>query len=231
MFHSPAGWKTKSVANTEYAKLSSRAAKLRAVKDQIKMRTVGFGWKDLHHAYSENGVEFEPDVLFKHLIDIVLPEQRKRRIPSKPTMQLPSRKFTPQLGTRSSDLQYLDDRYNDMKRDAIEAAEKMRDQLEDDGEVDRYEKLQPTTRPDVNKELIGVEIEMLYQHNEPCGKVVDQWCQGVVVAVKRGDKVQVCWSAETLFEGDDGITEEHLMKSKWNKHLPGGWRFSIGSLT
>ena len=40
--------------------------------------------------------------------------------------------------------------------------------------VDRYEKLQPSIRPDVNKELIGVEIEMLYQYNEPCGKVVDQ---------------------------------------------------------
>ena len=90
----------------EKVEAASRAAKLRAVKDQIKMRTVGFGWKDLHHAYSENGVEFELDVLFKHLIDIVLPEQRKkRRIPSEPTMQLPSRKFTPQLGTRSSDLQ------------------------------------------------------------------------------------------------------------------------------
>jgi hypothetical protein len=35
------------------------------------------------------------------------------------------------------------------------------------------------------------------------------------------------WDASTLREGDEPITEEVLLKSKYNKHVIGGWRYSI----
>ena len=55
MFHSPACWQNKKVANKSFEKLTSRSAKLEAVKEQIRIRVVGFGCKDLHHPWSEGG--------------------------------------------------------------------------------------------------------------------------------------------------------------------------------
>ena len=49
-FHSAAGWKTKTVAVAEFAKLKSKTAKLEAIKEQIRIRIQGFGWDDLHIA-------------------------------------------------------------------------------------------------------------------------------------------------------------------------------------
>jgi len=73
MFHSAACWRTKADAKTKYELLTSRAAKLDAVKEQIRIRVAGFGWKDLHHPWSKNGKEFSPDELFEHLIKKIIP--------------------------------------------------------------------------------------------------------------------------------------------------------------
>ena len=56
--HSPAFWKTKKDARKEFTRLGSKTAKLEAVKFQIRIRVIGFGWKDLHHSWSEGGVDF-----------------------------------------------------------------------------------------------------------------------------------------------------------------------------
>ena len=227
MYYSDACWKTKTRANAEYKQLTSRASKLRAVKEQHKIRILGFGWKDLHHPYSKNGEEYSPDILFNHLVNVIIPEQRKRPIPDEPNLELPSRKETPQLGTKTADVRALDECYEQEKNVIIEEALQMREQMEDDGVIDRFERLQPATRPDVNEDLLNKEIEILYEFTEPCGKVINQWCQGVVVAIKRNNKIHISWRESTLREGDVQITEETLMKSKWNKHVPGGWRYSI----
>ena len=92
MFHSPACWRTKKDAQKSFESLTSKAAKLEAVKEQIRIRVIGFGWKDLHHAWSNCGVEYPPEDLFRHLIQKIIPEQAKRGIPERPNMELPSRK-------------------------------------------------------------------------------------------------------------------------------------------
>jgi hypothetical protein len=81
-----------------------------AVKEQICIRVAGFGWKDLHHPWSKNGKEFSTDV-FEHLIKKIIPEQLKQGIPDQPTMELPSRKDTPQLDTKTADVENLEGRY------------------------------------------------------------------------------------------------------------------------
>ena len=49
MFNSSVCWKTKLIAITEFGKLQSKTAKLDAVKEQIRIYVLGFGWRDLHH--------------------------------------------------------------------------------------------------------------------------------------------------------------------------------------
>ena len=61
-----------------FSKLNSGAAKLAAIKDQIRIRVIGFGWKDLHHPWSKNGVDYTPEELLHHLIDSIIPQQKHR---------------------------------------------------------------------------------------------------------------------------------------------------------
>jgi hypothetical protein len=227
MFNSSACWETKSIAQTEFRKLQSKTAKLDAVKEQIRIRVLGFGWKDLHHPWSKDGTDYSPEELLTHLVDTIIPEQSSRGIPDMPTMDLPSRKETKQLGTRTVDVEELDSRYEAEKGETIAKAVQMRDEQEDKGELDRYEKLQPRTRPEVDESLIGVEMEQLWEYTEPDGSKVLQWCQGIIVGVKTRNRVHIQWNENCLREGGLPITEEVFMKSKYNKHVEGGWRMSV----
>ena len=219
-------WNTKAIASKEYKKLESKTAKLNAVKEQIKIRVIGFGWKDLHHAWSQDGTAYSPDQLFKYLVDTLIPQQSVRGIPNSADIDLPSRKAFPTLGQTTADVARLDQRYEDEKEAAIEAAIEMRDRLEADGVIDRHEKMQPA-RPDVDENLIGAELEILYSYDEPDGSTRNMWCQGIVVAVRTNNRIHIEWDASTLRDGDIPITEETLLKSKYNKHVVGGWRYSI----
>ena len=103
----------------------------------------------------------------------------------------------------------------------------MSDDQEDTGESDRHEKLQPRTRPEVDESLIGVEMEQLWEYTEPDGSKVLQWCQGIIVGIRTRNRVHIQWNQNCLCEGGLPITEEVFMKSKFNKHVEGGWRMSV----
>ena len=82
-------------------------------------------------------------------------------------------------------------------------------------------------RPEVNEALIGARIEILYLYDEPDGSTLKMWCQGEVIAVRKQNKIHIEWDASTLRDGDASITQEVLLKSKYNKHVVGGWRYSL----
>ena len=46
--------------------------------------------------------------------------------------------------------------------------------------------------------------------------------------MKIRNRVHIQWNADYLREGDIPISEEVSMKSKYNKHVEGGWRLSLG---
>jgi hypothetical protein len=62
----------------------SDTQKLSALKEQIKMRSSGLGWKDLHHPRSKNRVNYTWQHLAAHLKDTIIPEQQNRTLPSSP---------------------------------------------------------------------------------------------------------------------------------------------------
>ena len=83
--------------------------------------------------------------------------------------------------------------------------------------------MQPKRRPEVDESFVGARIEQLWIYKEKTGnkkeiKKTRVWCQGEVVAVKKGNKVHVKWDKKYLREGDSAVTEETLLVSKWNKH-------------
>ena len=47
VFESPVCWKLVSAVNKELKNLGSKSAKLRALKNDIRIRDIGLGWSDL----------------------------------------------------------------------------------------------------------------------------------------------------------------------------------------
>jgi hypothetical protein len=90
MFHSGARWKSKVDAKKSFSKLNSHTAKLEAVKDQIGIRVIGFGRKDVHHPWSKNGVDCTAKELLNHLINNIISQQKHGGVPEAPPMSLPS---------------------------------------------------------------------------------------------------------------------------------------------
>ncbi len=139
-------------------------------------------------------------------------------------MHYSARKETQQLGTMTADVKLLDKRYEGERKDAETQAVKLREEMEARGETDRYERMQPKQRPQIDDSFLGAKIEQLWIYTEKNEKKVHQWCQGEVVAVKKGNRVHVEWKKKYLRRGDKPVTEERFLVSKWNKHVEEGWR-------
>eukprot|EP00957_Ditylum_brightwellii_P121941 9299669-Ditylum_brightwellii.AAC.1 len=108
----------------------------------------------------------------------------------------------------------------------IVGAAAMQEQLEDDDEIDQYEKLQPA-KPDVDIHLKDTHIEQYWEFTDnETGDMVPMQCKGVVVTVKNNTRVHVEWEYLYLREGDPKVTEEKFLKTKWNKHVDEGWRMN-----
>ena len=128
-----------------------------------------------------------------------------------------------QLGTRTLDIDDLDKMKDEEMEKIEEEGRELREEMEEDGLIDRYEKLQDKMRPTVDETMIDVRIEQLWEYVEEDGTVVKQWCSGVVVAVKTQNRVLIRWDKEHIQDGLE-ITQQKLMVSKWNKHVSKGWR-------
>ena len=105
-------------------------------------------------------------------------------------------------------------------------SEELSDELEEMGNTDRYEKLQ-LTRPEVDEDLIYYNIEQLWEYEKDYGIKVNQWCQVTLVSLKSGGKVHIKWDDTCLIPDNSTKLEETLLKSKWNKHVHGGWRINL----
>ena len=111
-YHSLACWKTEQQVRTEYNNLKSETAKKEAMKIQINIRTIGFGWTGMHHTWSKGGIVFTGDQLKEHFLNKILPYERNQIIPQVPNVNSPSRQETLSftLGTVSQDVQKLNNK-------------------------------------------------------------------------------------------------------------------------
>ena len=91
MYGSASCWMTVSSVDRELRKLKSKSSKVTALKENICIRVLGLGWDDLATPWSIDGKDLTPDQLADHL-KLIIKEQRKRAIPSKPHVPLPERK-------------------------------------------------------------------------------------------------------------------------------------------
>ena len=186
MYHSSACWKTLEEVNRIFQKIVSTTQKLEAIKDQIKMRVIGLGWKDLHHPWSKDGKHYTALQLKKYLINTIIPEESRRHIPLEaPAAALHSRSSIIQLGTRAHDIIELDRKANNICKTVKDKG------LKEFERLDIEKNLQPFDILEVTTSLIDTKIEMLWELKEHDNTMKLCWCSGTVIALKHNDKVIV----------------------------------------
>mmetsp|Transcript_13403 Transcript_13403/g.29103 ORF Transcript_13403/g.29103 Transcript_13403/m.29103 type:complete len:910 (+) Transcript_13403:516-3245(+) len=258
MYASEACWMTPAAVDAALAKLSSKAAKLRSLKENIRMRTIGLGWKEYSTAWSKDGVEHTPEYLANHLKNIIQLGQSKV-VPDEPPVAIPTRKALPKLGSEAADVAAMDSARRLDESDLKDKARRIRLEREAAGIGDRYELMQPASQPAIDGQLVGKRLEVLCEYDmleeEDPGLA---WCQGLVVAVsdgtnltvrgdlvldgtergrKRavytaGEAVRICWDANEEMNEESTEQNIRLLPSKWNpknNYRAGCWRFDLSN--
>ena len=234
---SAACWKTAAVAEREIEKCSSKSVKLEALKEQIKIRTLGLGWADLTTPWSKDGAAFTPADLMVHLKKIIS-EQARRVIPDKPPVPGLKRKQLPTLGESTSDATRLDAQEAASGAAVEAAARAAKGAREAKGIGDSYQQRQGS-RPEIDEALVGIRIESIFHYILPEGVFGDalMWCSGEVINVDprpykdfpKGKSAMVAWDANDRVEPPEkAITlPVKLLPSLWNKDCLGAWRFDL----
>ena len=236
MWGSPACWKTPAKATAEYGKLNSTAAKLEALKEQIRIRVLGLGWKDLACAWSAEGKAFPPAQLFAHLNTIII-AQAKRPIPTAPPAPGMVRKALPQFGKRTAQVAGLDEREALGGAAIVEAARALKASREAKGIGDSYS-VRQGSQP-AHESLLGARVEVVFHYTLPEG-VFGQalmWCSGEVVdldprpytSFPKGKSALVRWDANDRVTPPEPVTTLgcKLLPSKWNKDDVGAWHMGL----
>lgn len=167
-----------------------------------------------------------------------------------PPVDLPTRKSLPILGTLSPDIIKRDRNRAAEEKKLVQEAEKLMKELEEKGYGDRFADMQQCSAPAIDKNLVGKKIEVLCEYYEEDGTPFFCWAKGVVegipskggkksskgkTKIKKGKKEAenqfaiVKWGEEYCVSGETDTTRQKLLKSKWNKHSPGAWRFVLES--
>ena len=247
IFDSAACWKTCKQVDAEPRKIKSVSGKKEALKDQIRMRVLGLGWEDCHHAWSHGGTDYTPKELADHPKDGIIKKHKGHTIPTKPPVNLPTRKDLPILGSLSPDIIRLDTEKAKEEIELMEAAEKLMKEFEETGFGDRIADMQQKFAPKVDATLVGKKLEVLGKYFID-GEWEFVWAKGKVVGlpeptaakkrsgkgkkkssatIKANDFVIIEWGDNYCCKGKPKATKQKLAVSKWNKQGPGAWRFTL----
>ena len=197
-FASAACWKTVNQVDQEIERLHSVSSKLNAMKEQIRIRFLGFLWCCLYTTWSYKGTVKSPESLAGHLKNIIK-EETSRPIPNKPLTNLTSQKHVPTFCTFYKHVIAMDcsrsKKYHGFK---YYVSEILYDR-ESDGFGDRYMEIQTVSIPAVDHSLVSKNIEILFELIDPYGTCCLEWCKGNVISVRKAEgknqnNVTVLWN-------------------------------------
>jgi len=219
--------------------LDAKSRKVQYLKDAIKIRVIGFGWSELHVAWSAGGVDKTVVQLTAELAAI-LEEEETREVPTVAPVPSLKRKTFKQLGAPIEQLEELSAAFEVDNATFQQAADVERRRREADFETDAHQRRQPHAPPAV-EQLRNVRIEYLdviYVEN----KKVLHWFAGVVHEVSDGSKpkggrskkkwaagfARVEYDAQPAL-GEDETTESWvaLRANKFNGNAKGCWRLDL----
>ena len=236
MYNSSAGIKDDPTNVTRVLKtLPTKTAKYEALKQNILMRTKGFGWDWAHHAWSKNGRDYSVKELSDWLRKIIRKQNKMKLVaPSEPVANVPQRMSLPILGTQTGDVEELDAKYMEDEQKFKSDAAKMSRAREAAGETSIFSRMQPFYRPNI-ADLMNRRIDVLTEFNVKIdGKVEIQlrWCQGEVIEVyedRQRPTVKVEWDPLPDVDGGNQTeeTDQVLLPTYWRKDIAGAWRMDV----
>ena len=243
MYDSDRCWKTAAEVRNRVKNLQYKKDKFAALKDNIQIRFMGFGWEDWHTTWSKNGKNKTIPELQRHLIDKIN-ESKKRKIPTKPPTQVPQRKQMAVVGTLSAKAQELDRVAKETEEEFDLNARRTWKDNEEKGFGSVLQEMLELGKKAIDASFIGTRIEYLCNfdmNNE--GTIQERrWCAGVVKSISDGtaptwlkpNAVRACYKAnEAAYIDWDPIPDGNFEKGpstveldpgKWNKDCIGAWR-------
>ena len=241
MYKFPAGWKSIEEMTQGLKELTSKTARLEALKENIRIRVKGFGWKEFEIRWSEQGVAKTVDELAKHLKNIIIAEA-DMEFPKEPPINIPKRKKTPDLGDLTTFAKNLDTKFLKDAETFKQEAKQIKLTREDAGFGDKYDEMQQRVPPTIDESFVGKRIDSLFEFDSDDSEEMIRWCQGEVIEVcdgtwlkpyartakfKENEAVRVRWDA--IEECCIPVHETILVvqRHKWRKHVIGGWRLDL----
>eukprot|EP00957_Ditylum_brightwellii_P206554 15348982-Ditylum_brightwellii.AAC.2 len=159
MYNSAAFWKSTAQVDNELCKIHTMSARLHAIKENIWIHGIGFGWIQFATPWSKHGKLFTEEYLSNHLKNIIAAETTQD-IPTKPPVPIPKWKNLPQLGCQATDVQKFNVAQLEKSHEFETKAQSVRLEREENGVGDQYSELQPTSMPEINDTLVGIRLDV-----------------------------------------------------------------------
>ena len=183
-------------------------------REREKSNVFKFSTTQIVSSWSENGKMFSGDELKDHLVNEIIPKQNDEAPPTDGIRSATIRTFQIKLGTTACDAKEVKEKIN---HNLIEEA---REELKG---RDIESLLQSYRAPKIDSEFIGERIEMRFNVREPEEDTTkDVWFKGVVLGIKRNNKVLIRWDNE-----GETDSEHTLLITKFNSQVEEGWRMDV----
>ena len=208
--------------------------KREALTENIKIRTLGFGWKKrFGTTFSAGGSPKPLGVLGDHVKQMIK-DEKNMVPPPEPHMEFNLMKAVPVLGTFTDERRTLDAEILEDESKLMDAAKKLsRERTSREGKDSVYWFYQPPEMPTV-KNMIEEQrrIDIFWPMKNDDGTTEKQWCQGVVKSASADGEencVTVIWDAMPDAEGWEEVMEDEveLNPSKWKTNYIMGWRMDV----
>jgi hypothetical protein len=175
MYHSEVCWKGRvCIVQKMLGWLKSESAKLKALKENIRMRVIGLGWKQFTITWSHRGAKQLVEELAAHL-RMIIREEKKLTPPKDPALEMPKRLEPPILGTATQQLMESNATARINKEQFRKEAEELQKQREARGKGSIFSVMQPLYCPELD-ELTNKRIDVLYSFLLGSGEKVLRWC-------------------------------------------------------
>ena len=251
MGRTDACWKTVGEVTEGLKRLKYKKDKIAALKDNIRIRWIGYGWEECETKWSKDRVQLSIAQLASRLKEIIkLQKKYKWEIPETPNAKVPQRKCMPVLGQLTKQTMEMDKEANENIEELEKQARAKWQERDEQGEMSMHSRMQEKNAPTLDDAFIGTRIEFLSEFDlTEDGTETDVcWCGGVIKEIsdgtwiiptvsgrgkkcyKKGEAADIYWEAvETAgFLAGRAIVE--LNPRKWNKEVVGGWRKDLGDI-
>ena len=226
LYDSPRRWRTTAQARREWAALGTETERLRIMRQQILMYSLGLAIEEAHHPWSDGDHNFTSAELLDWLCNTVLPLAKKlekeKRLPAEPVIEGRCLPALPRLGTTSNlGVGCVETEGEEMETFKERCLKEYARRVEND-EIDVLSEKQALIAPPRDRTMRGYEIEMFFGHP------TNDWYRGKVVGVvnAKPDVVKIAWDKKGLHADDKAETIEKLIAKKYNpkKTKEGAWR-------